>query len=262
MLLAVPAAIVWADSTPASAQLATGYYQATVIVTGTDLRSRPSGFAQALRAVLVIVSGEPRLRQDPRVGRFAARADAFVTSFSYVDRMAGRPVHDEQGTRDRPYNLTVHFDPVMVDKALATLGEHPWRGPRPTVVPVVAVHGFGKSYLLDASGPRGAEQRAVFADVARGYGLGVRFPTAAELAAWGVTVERFPLPRAAPPPEQAVVSGTLEFNEALPGWAGSWKLRWHGIDYAWGIRGVNYDKAFRDVIEGVIRVASGHGAPD
>jgi hypothetical protein len=39
-------------------------------------------------------------------------------------------------------------------------------------------------------------------------------------------------------------------------------MRWRGRDYVWGIRGVNYDKAFRDLIEGVVRVASGHGAPD
>jgi uncharacterized protein len=238
------------------------YYQATVIVTGTDTRSRPTGFAQALRAVLVTVSGEPRLHDDPRVDVLAARADGLVASYSYVDRMAGRPVHDEQGTRDRPYNLTVHFDPAKVDAALATLREHPWRGPRPAVLPVVTVEGFGRSYLLTAESSAGTEQRAAFADVARDFGMTVRFPSDAELAAWDVAVGRFPSPRVASSPEQAVVAGTLQFQEALPGWIGSWKLRWRGAAYAWGIRGVNYDQAFRDLVRGVVRVASGHGAPD
>jgi hypothetical protein len=39
-------------------------------------------------------------------------------------------------------------------------------------------------------------------------------------------------------------------------------MRWRGVDYAWGIKGVNYDEAFRDLVRGVLRVASGHGAPE
>lgn len=237
-------------------------YQATAIVTGTDVRSRPIGFAKCLRDVLVKVSGEPRLYGDPRVSALTARADAFVASFSYVDRMAGRPVHDEQGTRDRPYNLTVRFIPERVDKALADLGERPWRGTRPVVLPVLAVRFGSASYLLDAGGGAGAAQRAAFADEARDFGLTVRFPTDAELAAWDVTMGAFPSPHAAPPPHAVLVAGTLEFQEALPGWVGTWRMRWRGRDYPWGIRGVNFDEAFRDIVRGVVRVASGHGAPD
>jgi hypothetical protein len=39
-------------------------------------------------------------------------------------------------------------------------------------------------------------------------------------------------------------------------------MRWRGLDYAWRISGVNFDEAFRDIMRGVARVASGHGAPD
>jgi uncharacterized protein len=247
---------------PSAASPRPDLYRATVIVTGTDMRSRPLGFAQALRAVLVTVSGEPRLRDDPRVTTLSRRAGRFVTSYSYVDRMAGRPVHDEQGTRDRPYDLTVQFDPAKIDRALGALGEHPWRGPRPVIVPVVAVRGFGQSYLLSAESPAGAEQRVSFAALAKAYGLRVRFPAGADLGTWGVTAAEFPAPRTTLSNDEAVVAGTLDFRAALPGWVGAWKLRWHGVDYTWGIRGVNYDKAFRDLINGVVRVASGHGAPD
>ena len=38
-------------------------------------------------------------------------------------------------------------------------------------------------------------------------------------------------------------------------------MRQHGVDYTWGISGVNYDEAFRDIIRGVLRVASGHDGP-
>jgi hypothetical protein len=215
-----------------------------------------------LRKVLVNVTGEPRLRDDPRVSALAAQADASVASFSYVDRMAGRPVHDEQGTRDRPYNLTVKFIPARIDKMLADLGQQPWRGRRPVVVPVLAVRIGTASYLLGAERSEGAEQRASFADMARDFDLKVRFPTDAEFAAWGVRPGRLPSPHTTAASDEALVAGTLEFNESLPGWVGTWRWRWRGADYAWGIRGVSFDEAFRDICRGVLRVASGHGAPE
>lgn len=261
-LLTAAAIAAAAAGTPAAAQLPGDLYQATVIVTGADTRSRPIGFAEALRKVLVNLSGEPRLRDDPRVATLAARAGAAVASFSYVDRMAGRPVHDEQGTRDRPYNFTVKFVPARVDKMLEELGQHAWTGTRPAVVPVLAVTIGPTSYLLSAETPHGTEQRASFAEMARDFNLTVRFPAGAELAAWGVRTAGVPAPPAAAAPNDAVVAGTLRFDESLPGWVGAWRWRWHGAVYAWGIKGVSFDEAFRDICRGVLRVASGHGAPD
>ncbi len=263
LLFATPSvALVVTVAPTVWAQDASELYQATAIVTGTDMRSRPTGFAQCLREVLVKVSGEPRLHDDPRTSSLASHANALVATFDYVDRMAGTKVHDEQGTNDRPYYLTAHFDPARIDKALADLGEQPWRGERPAVVPALTVRGFTASYLLSAESPAAAEQRAAFVNAARVFGVKLRIPTEAELADWGVTVGPFPSPRAAPSQDQALVTGTLEFQQAALGWVGSWRMRWHGVDYAWGISGVNFDEAFRDIIRGAVRVASGHGAPD
>src|SRR6516162_8317513 len=73
-------------------------YEADAIVTGTDMRQRPWGFAQTLRDVLVRSSGDPRLKDDPRTAELAVHADRFVACFNYVDMMAGVPLHDDQGT--------------------------------------------------------------------------------------------------------------------------------------------------------------------
>ena len=254
--------VAFAAAGPASAEDDRDRYQAVAIVTGTDMRSRPSGFAQCLRAVLVNVSGEPRLLEDPRTMELARHADTFVASFGYVDVMAGIPVHDDQGTYDRPHYLTVHFDKARIEAALAELGERPWRGDRPLVVPVLSMRGFGKPYLLSAELPAASDQRASFADRADEFGLTSRIPTEAELAAWGAVAGTLPTPPDAADPDEARVAGTLEFQESLPGWVGSWRLRWRGADYAWRISGVNYDEAFRDIVRGVLRVASGHGSPD
>lgn len=258
------AAIIGATASPAAAQRRENLYQAVAIVTGSDMRSRPTGFAQCLREVLVKLSGEPRLRDDPRVGELAARAAPLVASFEYADQMAGIPIHDDQGTYDRPFNLTVRFDPERIDQALADLGEKPWRGERPVVVPAVLVRRYSATYLLSAEDPApiAADQRGSLVERGEEFGMKVHIPTEAEFAAWGVTAKEFPSSQLPSPPDQALVAGTLQFEEAIPGWVGSWRMRWRGVDYAWHIRGVNFDEAFRDIIRGVVRVASGHGAPD
>jgi hypothetical protein len=261
-LLTLTLTIISPATPPAQAQEMSELYQFTVIVTGYDMRSRPSGFAQALRWVLANVSGEPRFRWDPRVHDLAVHASPLVASFHYVDQMAGIPYHDEQGTYDRPYNLTVKFVPAKIDKALADLSEKPWHGKRPVVVPVLTVRGFnGTTYLLTANSPAGADQRPAFADVARDFFMKVRFPTDADFAARGTSAGQFPSLPPTTAGNEALVAGTLEFDKSIPGWIGSWRIRWQGVDYAWSIKGVNYDEAFRDIVRGVLRVASGHNAP-
>ncbi|SDR40205.1 hypothetical protein SAMN05519103_02696 [Rhizobiales bacterium GAS113] len=241
-----------------------GMYQATVIVTGTDMRSRPIGFSRALREVLVKVSGEPRLHDDPRISQLAAHADILVASFGYADQMAGIKVHDDQGTYDRSYDLTVRFERERIDKVLAELGEQPWRGERPVVVPVVRVRGVvGVPYLFSAEVPQGADQRVSFFNSSVKYGITLRVPTESELAAWGVGVDRLPSPSAALAANQMLVAGTLEFQESEPiGWVGSWRMRWHDADYAWQVSGVNFDEAINDLARGAIRIMSGHDTPN
>ncbi|MBV9964384.1 MAG: DUF2066 domain-containing protein [Alphaproteobacteria bacterium] len=242
------------------------FYQAYEIVTGTDMRQRPWGMAQCLREVLVKVSGDPRLKDDPRVIDLAAHADRFVTAFDYVDMMAGIPKKDDQGSYDRPHKLTVHFDPAKIDGIRPKLGESPWHGERPAVVPVLLVHGpKPPAYVLSAEAPQGTEQRGAFVTAASEFGMKVRMPTDAELAAWGASADHFPYPKQPPPevkPGESIVVGTLDWNEALPGWVGSWRTHWQGRDHAWQISGVNYDAAFRDIVRGVAMLASGRGAPD
>jgi uncharacterized protein len=240
-------------------------YQAFDIVAGYDVeRTRRVGFARCLREVLVRVSGEPRLERDPRIAALAARADTLVASYDYSDFLVRMgPVHDDQGTGDeRPYDLVVRFDHAKVDAALRHLGTPPWPGPRPQVVPVLAVKGFSRTYLLSAEVKVGTEQRGALAAAATQYGLPLRVPGEAELAAWGVAAGSVPSPRAAPQEGRALVAGTLTFDEAKPGWVGAWRMRWRGTDYTWGVSGVNYDEAFRALMRGVARVASGRGAPD
>jgi hypothetical protein len=260
------AALLTGSLLPAEAEDIGQLYQAYAIVTGTDMRQRPWGMAQCLREVLVKVSGDPRLKDDPRVVELAARADQLVASFDYADMMAGIPKKDDQGSYDRPHKLTVHFDPAKIDGTLAELGRQPWRGARPVVVPVLLVQGRKPpAYVLSAEIPAGEEQRGSFVNAANEFGMMARMPSEAELAAWRVAVDHFPFPAAPPPgeaPGEAIVVGSIDWSETTPGWIGAWRTRWHGVDHVWGISGVNYDAAFRDIVRGVVLLASGHGTPD
>ena len=238
-------------------------YRADAIVTGTDMRQRPWGFAQTLREVLVKSSGDPRLKDDPRIAQLTEHADRFVACFDYADMMSGVPLHDDQGTYDRPHKLTVYFIPAEIDALLAQFGDKPWRGARPIVVPVLLVHSRKPPpYVLSAEIPAGEEQRGSFAAAAGQFGMEVRIPSEAELLAWGASLDHFP---SEPPPAsagKAIVVGTLDWSETLPGWIGKWQMRWRGTDYQWGISGVNYDAAFRNIVRGVVLTASGAGPPD
>ena len=248
-----------AASNPGDAAL----YSAYAIVTGTDMRQRPWGFAQCLKEVLVKVAGDPRLKNDPRVTGLAAHADRYVASFDYADLMAGIPKKDDQGSYDRPHRLTVHFDPAKIDALLAQLGDKPWHGQRPMIVPVLMIRGpKPPSYILSAETPRGEEQRGAFTEAATEFGMSVRIPTEHELGAWVATIDNF---QPKPPPangSEAIVTGTLEWSETLPGWIGKWQTRWNGRDHRWAISGVNYDAAFRDIVRGVVLLASKGGSPD
>jgi uncharacterized protein len=255
-------AITGPDSAaPARADAVSDLYKSTVIVTGFDMRSRPSGFARALHEVLVKLSGEPRLDQDPRLNEIAAHADNLVASFDYVDQMAGIPIHDEQGTYDRPYYLTVKFDQAKIDQTLADLGEKPWLRTRPLIVPVLDVDRVTKSYLLSSENPSGADMAGAFTDVAADYDIHVHIPSESELKAWGVSLGAFPEPTEPSTPEKAIVAGSLVFKEDLPGWVGTWRFKWRDAEYKWEISGVNFDSAFRNAIRGVLRVVSGHDGP-
>lgn len=236
-------------------------YQATAIVTGTDMRQRPLGFALGLKEVVVKVSGAPRLRDDPAVAALAEHAETLVDSFSYVDPRAWYLHHDDQGTYDRSYELTVRFDPVKIDAALATLGVVPWRGKRPLLTPVILVRRDETPYLLSAETPRGAVMRETIVRLASEHGLGIHFPTEDDLAAWGVSLTGFPAPLGPPDPAQLQITGSLNWSVQALGWVGTWRVQLNGAETTWQISGVSFDQAFADMIHGAVMLAHGTGRP-
>jgi hypothetical protein len=233
-------------------------YESVAIVTGTDLRSRPSGFARCLTDVMVKVSGNPALASDPRVAAVAAHADTMVVDYDYWDRMSGIRHHDSQGADDRPYNLTARFDPAKVDAALAELGEKPWGADRPPLYAFVDVQARAGSHTLTSDGEASYGQNDAMSAAGTRYGLPVRLPTQADLRSRSEEDPPRTAATAAFPQDAPLLIGTLAWSDAALGWVGSWHLVWQGHAHAWSIRGVNFDEAFRDGVRGAMGVLSGH----
>src|SRR5258708_5858941 len=107
------AALACCTATPATA--AEDLYRAQTVVTGQGEANRMIGFASCMEDVLIKVSGAERLAGDRRLAAYKAKAKDFVTAFDYHDQFSGKPKRDEQGTRDRPFDLTVDFDKEKID---------------------------------------------------------------------------------------------------------------------------------------------------
>ncbi len=243
-------------------------YRTETIVTGQGEENRGLGFAACLEQVLVKVSGDPRLPGDPGVAALAGQAAMFVADFAYRDRMAGIPVHDEQGTRDRPYDITVSFDPAKIDAALGALGREPWSAAsRPRLVVLLGVRIGATSYVLASDGERGRDQREALRAAAQRFGMPIALPDQAALADAGLGDQE--LAKADPSSLEATVNkigdlalvGSMVWAEETLGWVADWRLAPPGRAYRWQIRGVGFDEAFRNAMAGAAQVLSGHGQP-
>src|SRR5260370_21487 len=181
IVISILAAALFCAAT-AGARAADELHEAQAIVTGQREPERLRALPDCLEDVLVKMSGDPRLIGDRRLVPLKASAADLVASFRYHDRMSGIPVHDEQGTRDRPYDLTVSFDEAKIDAALRSLGLEPWKEPRPRLAMFVGVQNGPKPYVLTSDGERGLEQKLSLEAAAYKRGMSIVLPSSSVLA--------------------------------------------------------------------------------
>ncbi|MGE0845011.1 MAG: DUF2066 domain-containing protein [Flavobacteriaceae bacterium] len=243
-------------------------YLAEAFVTGRGEESARAAFAQAFPKVLGKVSGDWRLAGDPRVAALAGDAGSHVESFTATDRMAGIPLHDEEGTRKRPHIFAVAFDRAGIDRVLAELGSRPWPEPRPRILVIVDVANGREGFTLVRGGAKGRDMADALAVAAGEAGLGIALPAGIIIA----MRDPYPASRKAGDArwfskalEEAgariALAGRLTWNPLRPGWSVDWMLEGAVPVKHWSVDGVSFDAAFRAGLRGAAQVLSGNGAP-
>ena len=236
-----------------AAAAADDLYRAQTTVTGQGEANRLVGFAACLEDVLVKVSGALKLAGDPRLAPTKLRAADFVTAHSYHDQMSGTPTRDEQGTRDRPYDLTVDFDKTKIDDLLGTLGVKPWLSHRPVLGVLVTMDYGARKYVVTSdAGQSLAPREALLAAAAR-RGMSIVLPDEAASAKSGID-------NAGQGGEVPLI-GRLVWDDKALGWATEWRMDWQGRPRRWKFRSVTFDDAFRRAIGGAAQILSGNGDP-
>jgi hypothetical protein len=265
--ISILAALMFCSATVAAA--ADDLYRAQTVVTGQGEANRVIGFAACLEDVLIKVSGAGRLAGDPRLTAYTSRAGDFVKAHSYHDQMSGTPIRDEQGTRDRPYDLIVDFDEKKIDGLLETLGSKPWLSHRPSLAVFAEMEQGARKYMVsaDAGLSAVAPREALLAASAK-RGISIVLPDDAALAKSGLSSEELAkLPsatladRAAELGGEVALVGRLKWDDQELGWVTEWQMEWQGRPHRWQLRGVTFDEAFRRAIGGAAQILSGNGDP-
>jgi hypothetical protein len=237
-------------------------YRSSVIVTGDREETRVPAVPQGFELAAQKLTGNPDIAQNPAFASLAIRATVMVWSYTYHDRMFGFPIHDEQGTRDRPFDLTFQFERKRMDDAMAALGEKPWLGPRPKLAIVLEVTDMARSYMLAADGAHGSDLRASFEDASARFSMPVIFAKEADLAAAAVAparIDALPADKLMALKSRlgadAILVGRLDWEHNEPGWHAIWRLPLNANasgakDASWEIAGVNFDAAFRAAVGG------------
>ncbi len=259
-------ALTWYAATMAAA--AADLYRAQTVVTGQGEANRMVGFAACLEDVLIKLSGAQKLAGDRRLAEYKSNAKSFVTAFSYRDQFAGKPVRDEQGTRDRPYDLTVDFEKSKIDGLLRALGLKPWLSQRPRLAVFVAMENGPKNFVITTDETQSELQRDALLAAADKRGMSIVLSGAASLEKSnldGARLKTVPSQTlaalAAEQGAELALVGQLVWDDRKLGWATQWRIDWQGRTHRWRFGGVTFDEAFRRGIGGTAQVLSGNGDP-
>ncbi|HZC96692.1 MAG TPA: DUF2066 domain-containing protein [Bradyrhizobium sp.] len=244
-------------------------YRAQTVVTGQGEANRMIGFASCMEDVLIKVSGAQKLAGDRRLAAYKSKAKDFVSAFSYRDQFSGKPTRDEQGTRDRPFDLTVDFDKEKIDGVLKVLGLKPWPSQRPVLAALVRMEQGNRKFIVTTDGTQSDLQRDALLAAAAKLGMGIMLPSEAAMAKSSINGAEL---RTTPPSTLAsfaadqggevALVGRLVWNDRELGWATQWQIDQHGRRHRWQLRGVTFDEAFRRGIGGALQVLSNNGEPE
>lgn len=237
-------------ATPSHSVEVQDLYRGETIVTGTEEPERTRGLWIALKDVFVKLAGDTSLVNDQRLHEAIGNPHRFVADIEYEDRMKGIPVHDEQGTRERPHFLRARFEPAVVNNTMSVLGMKLWPADRPLVSIWLVIRTPAGNYVLTDHGSAGYGQRAVLTETAQRRGVPIQLPKAEELAVSADAIIGRSFDRTELLPDQTAVAlvGVLTATPAAL-WTMDWELLEGSETHKWSMRDVTFDTALRSGIE-------------
>ncbi|WP_162787109.1 DUF2066 domain-containing protein [Notoacmeibacter marinus] len=228
----------------------TGLNCATTIITGTEDPERSRGIVEVFEEVAVKMSGDEEGVASNRIAEPPDGSAALIERIELEDRMKGIPVHDEQGTRERPHFLRVCFDRDKMAALLQASGSDVWPEPRPEVRIVLAVETPNAAYIVRREGADGYGQRLALIDTATKRGLPIRLPTDEDHASEARDIARFvETGQIGKKGATPTLYGTLTLNADGADWNAAWRL---DDGEAWRVDEVSFDDAIREGIGGAI----------
>jgi len=180
LLLTLPL-ISWQSSVALQVR---GLYSQQIPVTNDGEAERDRAFSEALAAVVVKVSGDPRWLESPAIERAIAQAQNYVEATTYISELIQLPLEDNTASADTDEEqfytaeqriISLNFAAALIDELLADAGIPVWDGNRPSVlVWMVLQNSAGdREFLTVGSNP---EIVKVMQDFAAARGLPIIFP--------------------------------------------------------------------------------------
>ncbi|MGB9142564.1 MAG: DUF2066 domain-containing protein, partial [Aestuariivirga sp.] len=206
-------------------------YVSRSIVTGQRDETRIPGFGRALVDAVRKVVGDPNISEGDVHAALSGIVADYVKGYTEHDRMADIPIHDEQGPRDRPFDLTVEFHQEKIDALLKKLGKTAWTGYRPHTLVFLAVNTDVMSYILTSDQDKGIDQRDSLASAAWQAGIPLVLPRDEMLKA--VKLEPANLSSASQQTLEklkydsdadVVIMGSITWKSGMAGWQAEWSF--------------------------------------
>ena len=180
MLLTLPL-ISWQ---PSLALQVSGLYSQQIPVTNDGEAERNRAFKEALAAVVVKVSGDPRWLENPAIERAIAQAQNYVEATSYISESIQLPLEDNTASADTDEEqfytaeqriISVNFAAALIDELLEDADIPVWDGNRPSVLVWMVLQSSAgdREFLTADSNP---EIVNVMQDFAAARGLPIIFP--------------------------------------------------------------------------------------
>jgi len=217
-------------------------FQVAVAAAGRDPGSRNAALGQALRQVLVRVTGSTESLRNPSIGPLLKNPSRFAQQFRFRDIPPETPGQAEQ------LKLWVQFDGVALARAVREAGLPYWGSERPDVLLWLAIDNRGRRYLVSDNSGGSAARSLSQSAYRRGLPLTLPLMDLEDQRAvqftdvWGGFVGSLQEASQRYRP-QVILVGKLGHSGTSGGWRGSWNLHGAGGQQSWTSHAANLEAA-------------------